>query len=436
VKLERRELILKSLFGAGAWGLKSLATGLPISFLMEGKARADMSAPTCAADPNKAQFLVIATSGAGDPVNANVPGTYAFPDIIHAADPSMAATQFNLGSTQVTGAQIWSTLPQWVLDRTCFFHHATYTNSHPNHTKVLRLMGDTYNNEYLPSIFSKALAPCFNTVQTPPVSVGAGSILSFQGQALPNLKPSALKTVLGHSTSPLVNLQQIRDQAMDQIHAALKQNGTMAQKAFLDNMAASRTEARSISDSLLSALNGLKGDGSDSEVTAAVTLIRMNIAPVMAINIGFGGDNHTDQDLMKSEVPQHAIGIQRITQLMTTLQQYNLQDKVTFMMLNVFGRTLKSQGLVGRTHWANHHCTVMIGKNIKPGVVGGLVAQGNDYSASPFDSASGQISPSGDVGFNDSFGAMAKTIGAAIGISGSVLDQNIGKGTVVSAALA
>jgi hypothetical protein len=273
-------------------------------------------------------------------------------------------------------------------------------------------------------------------VQTPPVSVGAGSVLAFESQALPNLKPSALKTVLGKPTSPLVNLQQIRDSAMDQIHAALKTNGTMAQKAFLDNMAQSRGQARSISDSLLSALDGLKGDGSDSEVTAAVTLIRMNISPVMAINIGFGGDNHTDQDLMKSEVPQHAIGIQRLTQLFTTLQQYNLQDKVTFMMLNVFGRTLKSQGLVGRTHWANHHCTVMIGKNIKPGVVGGLIPQGNDYSCSPFDSASGQISASGDIGFMDSFASMAKTVGAAIGVSQPVLDQNITGGKVVPAALA
>jgi hypothetical protein len=296
-------------------------------------------------------------------------------------------------------------------------------------------MGQTYANEYLPSIFSKALSPCFRTVQMEPVSVGAGSILSYEGRALPNLKPSALKTILGHPTSPLVQLQQMRDDSMDKIHAALKADGTVAQKAFVDNMAQSRAQARSLSDSLLSALDGLKGDGSDSEVTAAVTLIRMNVSPVYAINIGFGGDNHTDQDLMKAEVPQHATGIQRITQLMTELQAAGLQDKVTLMMLNVFGRTLKSQGLVGRTHWANHHCTVMIGKNVKAGVIGGLIPQGNDYQASAFSSSSGAASASGDVSFNDSFASMAKTVGRAIGVNQSVLDVGITAGKTVPAAL-
>jgi hypothetical protein len=348
----------------------------------------------------------------------------------------MVGTMMSLGGTQVKGAQIWSTLPQWVLDRTCFFHHATYTNSHPNQTKVLRLMGETYANEYLPSIFSKALAPCFKSVQEEPVSVGAGQILSYGGRALPNLKPSALKTVLGQPMSPLVQLQQIRDQTMDQIHAALKQNGTAAQKAFVDEMAQSRGQARSISDSLLSALNGLKGDGSDSEVTAAVTLIRMNVSPVYAINIAFGGDNHVDQDLLKAEVPQHMTGVQRIGQLMTELQAAGLQDKVTFMILNVFGRTLKSQGLVGRTHWANHHCAVIIGKNVKAGVIGGLIPQGNDYQASPIDSASGRASASGDIVFNDLFGSMAKTLGRAVGVNQDVLDKNITQGKVVPAALA
>jgi uncharacterized protein DUF1501 len=431
MSMQRRDFLMKSFFGGGLIGLRALATGLPISLLLERKARAD---EMCVPDPNT-QYLIIATSGAGDPVNCNVPGTYDYDDIIHAMDPSMAPTMFNLGSTPVKAAQIWSTLPQWVLDRTCFFHHATFTNSHPNHTKVLRLMGQTANNEYVPSIFARALAPCFRTVQTEPVSVGAGSILSFQGRALPNLKPSALKSVLGHPTSPLVQLQDLRDQTMDSLHAALKQNGSAAQKAFIDEMAQSRAQARSLSDSLLSALDNLRGDGSDSEVTAAVTLIRMNVAPVYAINIAFGGDNHTDQDLMKSEVPQHATGIQRITQLMTELQAAGLQDKVTFMMLNVFGRTLKNQGYAGRTHWANHHCAVLIGKNVRPGIIGGLIPQGNDYQASPIDSASGRASMSGDISFNESLGSMAKTVGRAIGVPQSVLDQNILSGKVVPAAI-
>jgi hypothetical protein len=72
---------------------------------------------------------------------------------------------------------------------------------------------------------------------------------------------------------------------------------------------------------------------------------------------------------------------------------------------------------------------------VKPGVVGGLIPRGNDYQASPFDSATGRASMSGDVTFYASFGSMAKTIGRAIGVSQSVLDANITAGKVLPAAL-
>jgi hypothetical protein len=430
--LRRRDFVLRTLFGGGMVGLRALATGLPVSFLLERKVRAQSMG--CQIDPNKIQYLILATSGAGDPVNNNVPGTYAYPDIVHASDPSMAATQFNLGTKQVNGAQIWSTLPQNVLDRTCFFHHATYTNSHPNETKVLRLMGGTANNEYLPSIYTKALAPCLGTVQTEPVSVGAGNILSFNGKALPNLRPSALKDILTHPTTPLGKLAYIRDRDLDQINRALKQTGTPEQRTFLDEMAASHLQTRNLSDTLLSTLTNLHDDGSDSQITAAITLIRMNVSAAYAVSIPFGGDNHSDANLMSKEVPQHKTGIASIASMLSQLEAAGLQDKVTFMILNVFGRTLKSQGLTGRGHWADHHAAVIIGKNISPGVVGGVIPQGNDYQASPIDSTTGLAAPSGDIDFASTFGSMAKTVGVSLGIPQAYLDQTILNGkTVVSA---
>src|SRR3954447_7511838 len=112
----RRDLILGTLFGAGHLGLRALATGLPFAAFTRPRSVFADEAMICA-DKAKAQFLIISTSSAGDPVNANVPGTYDYPDIPHAADPRMAATPFKLGANMVTGAQVWSTLPQWVLDR-------------------------------------------------------------------------------------------------------------------------------------------------------------------------------------------------------------------------------------------------------------------------------------------------------------------------------
>src|SRR5260370_40492949 len=68
-----------------------------------------------------------------------------------------------------------------------------------------------------------------------------------------------------------------------------------------------------------------------------------------------------------------------------------MQDRVTFAMMNVFGRTLSaSHGATnGRNHHGDHHVTVLIGKPMKGGVVGGLEPANNDYRATSIDSRSG-----------------------------------------------
>jgi hypothetical protein len=433
MKTSRRDAILGTLFGAGYAGLRALATGLPFAAFTR-PLRAFGADAAC--DKSKAQYLILSTSSAGDPVNGNVPGTYDFADIPHAADPSMAATTFSLGGTSVTGAQVWSTLPQWVLDRTSFFHHATLTNNHPNLPKVMRLMGATSGQEMLPSLIAKTLAPCLGTVQTEPVSVGAGEILTFSGRGLPNINPTGLRDVLAQPTGPLKDLQKLRDSSLDKMYAALKEGGTAAQLSYLDSLARSRDQARSLGGDVLDMLAAVKSDKSDGQIIAAAVLMKMNVTPVVAIHIEFGGDNHTDEGLLKSEVPQHQIGVQRIAALMTGLQGYGMQDQVTFGMYNVFGRTLKKLGLAGRDHWASHHATVMIGKGVRAGVVGGLMPQAGDYYATGIDSRSGKPAPgAGDVPFAETLAAMGKTLGAAVGVPAAVLDQQIGQGKIVTGAL-
>ncbi|MET0795251.1 MAG: hypothetical protein ABW061_27275, partial [Polyangiaceae bacterium] len=61
----RRRLLQSAVFGAGLVGLKSLATGLPISWFRGGLLHAAEPAP-----PN---FLILASVNSGDPFNANAP---------------------------------------------------------------------------------------------------------------------------------------------------------------------------------------------------------------------------------------------------------------------------------------------------------------------------------------------------------------------------
>jgi hypothetical protein len=431
MQISRRKMLLSTLFGTGGLGLRSLATGIPLSWLA-GRA----SAQDACADKARAQFLILSSSSAGDPLNANAPGTYEFPDVAHAADPRMAATPLTLGSQTVKAAQVWSTLSAATLSRACFFHHATLTNNHPNLPKVMRLMGATAQQEMLASIAAKALAPCLETVQTEPISVGAGEFLTFEGRGLPNLRPTGLRDILSRPAGPLANLQKLRDESLDRMHAILKRSGTRAQQRYIDNLAASRNEARSLSDELLSSLDAIQSDGMAGQITAAITLIRMRVAPVMVINIPFGGDNHSDPDLMRAEVPQTEAGVAAIGQLMDQLTSLGLADQVTFAMWNVFGRTLVKKGLTGRDHWGSHHVSLMIGKGFRGGVIGGITPQAGDYAALPIDAKSGRGLISGaDIPLNDTLGALGKTLGAGLGISRDLLEANVSSGKVVTAAL-
>jgi hypothetical protein len=277
----------------------------------------------------------------------------------------------------------------------------------------------------LPSLLAKQLAPCFGTIQPEPLALGAGDALTYEGRALPNLPPTGLRSLLARPGGSLLRLQALRDHYLDRMHGLLAGDGTPAQRRYLDGLAVSRRQARNIGDALLDTLSGIRDDRGEGPLLAAVALIKMNVSPVVAVRIDFGGDNHSDPNLTQ-EVAQHASGVQLIARLMEVLRSQGLEDRVTFAMTNVFGRTLKKLGLAGRDHWASHHTTVMIGKGVRAGVVGGVEPRAGDYGCTAID----------DIPVADTLGAMGKTLGATLGIPTVRLDAEITRGKVVHAALA
>jgi hypothetical protein len=436
--LTRRQAILSTLFGSGLIGLRALATGLPASLLLNPRRALAGGAPPPCVPADKAQFIIFNTSGAGDPINASVPGTYDDPQIAHSQDPSMAPTPLLLRGQKYTAAAPWSTLPQDVLDRTCFWHMMTNTPVHPKEPQVLELMGATKAGEMLPSLLAKQLATCLGTIQSQPISLGATTPaegLSYDGAALPIIPALALKTTLTSATGPLTDLQPLRDQTLDQLYDLYKRDASPAQKAYIDALVTSQQQVRSINQDLLNALTSITDNSAASQILAAVTLIQMKVTPVIAVHIPFGGDNHRDVGLA-TETAQTVSGVATIAALMQQLASAGLSDQVTFMSLNVFGRTLGPANTDGRQHNANHQVSLTIGKPFRGGVIGGVAPVKGDYGALPIDSKTGQGTPSGDIAAVDTLASFGRTMLAAVGAEPSAIAAQIASGQVIGPALA
>jgi Protein of unknown function (DUF1501) len=432
----RRQMLQGALAGAGLLGLRAMATGLPISFLLNPKSvRADGACANAAG----AQFLILSMSAGGDALNCNAPGTYDLPATfaagsINHADPvdmSMAATSLSVGGKKWTAAKPWSSLPQSVLDRTVFFHHSTGTANHGELGRVLQLFGALRRGQWLPSYFAKNLVTCVNTVQAQPITIG-GEQLSFDGQYLPKLTPSGLKAVLSGPQGIQAKLQPLRDDTLNKLNAALKANRsqTTAERAYLDNMALAQTDLRKMIEQVATDLTTINGDDAGNQITAAALLIKMNVTPVVTIHLPFSGDNHSDANFT-NEATQTTASINNIKTLMTKLAGYGLQDKVTFATLNVFGRLFDTQN--GRGHNASHALSLMIGKGFKGGVVGGIVPGGH---AANIDPATGAAAEGGDLDASDSLASVGKTLGRGIGLTDAQLDDQITSGVAVRSVLA
>src|SRR5262249_34060968 len=154
--------------------------------------------------------------------------------------------------------------------------------------------------------------------------------------------PLALKATLTNPSGPLAGLttlQKLRDDTLAKIGDIYRGGATKAQQAYLDSVVVSTTQLRSINQDLLTALGGIKDNSVASQITAAIVLVQMNVTPVIAIHIPFGGDNHADTALA-AEAAQTVTGVGSIASLMSQLGAAGIADQVSFLSLNVFGRTL------------------------------------------------------------------------------------------------
>jgi hypothetical protein len=479
--LSRRDAMMAFLFGGSMLGLRSLVTGLPVKMLLDPKkALADLNGQCTADQKTAAQFFIVNTSGLGDPFSCNSPGTYDDPvtgtdlsTLVHPDENTyayMKRKMLSIGGKSYTAAGVWSTLFTDVAQdpltqqpfanvggRTSLCHIMTNTPVHPKEPNVLSLMGATYAAEMFPSILAKAMAPCLGTLQTQPISVGAttpSESLTFNGQALPTIPPTALAATLSKQTGTgyagMSALQGLRDSTLNGMYTSYKdpKQTTPAQRAFIDSLVSAQSQARgqTLQDQL-AALISIKANDSLGQITAAVALIQMGVSPVIAVHFPFGGDNHADT-AFAAEAAQSQTGMQAIVGLLATLQAKSLQDSVSFINLNVFGRTMAAYNTQGRQHNQNHELSIMIGKPFRSIVAGGLApvdTVGNplntptdpkffDWGCTGMktDGTSTRTPGSTDIANVDTLASWGKTVLTAVGVPSDQVNTTITGGSVIT----
>jgi hypothetical protein len=206
--INRRKLLIASALSVGSLSLRSVITGLPVTFL------AGLSQGVSAASTTT-KFLILSHMQNGDPLNANAPGTYAN-DPTQTSDPltfvqhakvselgAIAASfetpsSFLLGDISVKAAAPWASLPVDMREHMAFWHHGTYVNAHPEFATVRRLNGavkgaDGSGTTEFGSFIAEELNAELGTVSKEIIAVG-GSRVQSNGRELSILSPAAKPT--------------------------------------------------------------------------------------------------------------------------------------------------------------------------------------------------------------------------------------------------
>jgi hypothetical protein len=438
MNISRRNLLLSTLFGAGAVGLRALATGIPASILLSPR-RAFAGDCLPGANP---QFIIFNTSGQGDPINANCPGAYVS-GVYNCPAATLPTAMATLGTKQYEAAAGWSTLPS---DRTAIWHIMTNTVVHPKEPNVLGLNSALIQPDMFPSFLARQLQPCLGTVQPQPISIGATTPsegLTYKGAALPIIPPSALQDTLANSgILSSANLLKVRDATLSQLNSVYLKNASPAQADFVQSLVTSEGQVRALPDALLSNLSQIatiKDDPVGQQIIAAIVLIQMKISPLVSIHIPFGGDNHHDQGLA-TEGTETQSGLASLNSLVTQLgtnmmpnTSTPLSDLVTIMSLNVFGRTLNDTNTDGRQHNLNHHVSFVIGKPFAGGVWGGIGPVAGDYGCIAIDPTSGAgVAPGtgGAIAPVDTLTAFAMTVAQGVGIDPTIVQSSLSSSSV------
>ncbi|BCE01094.1 DUF1501 domain-containing protein [Marinicellulosiphila megalodicopiae] len=466
--LNRRQFLSGSMKGAASLSLKSLATGLPIGFILGGHM------PAMAAEGDS-KSLILGMSDDGQPLNVYAPGSISSDStdpcfVIERADEAglgvaslgningndIFASDFftpstiSMGEQSVVAPNIWSNVSQTLLDRMQFFNLRTGANGHAEAQRVRNVNGTLYGadgrgSEQIQSAIMQELAlqnASLNSVLTTPLILSGegGRLLTLSQEGVPinRYTPLDIKSLfLDEAAAEIEQMNQVYDETLDQVYNNIKQNGTAAQKKYLDTYLSSRVQASLLGDRLGDLLSDINGETKNDQARAAVALVESNLSPVIVIRYEYGGDNHGDET-SSIETSQTIEQINNLESMWSLIQTMGLEDKVNYATYDIFGRTLGKNSRGGRDHHNQACVNMMFGSNIQPGVMGAVETWVNSGArllrASSINSTTGQ-SVDTDIDANDTLTAYARTLMASVGVSEERIDLRFSSAKTVYGAL-
>ena len=141
----------------------------------------------------------------------------------------------------------WSTLPQALLDRMLFFHHARNGRA-PGRAEGAGAGRDSRQQRDVRLAARVAAGAGAGHGADEPIVLGPRNIgedVTYQGQPQPIFSPSTLAALLAPPTGPSGQLPQLRDNDLNRLNAWVKTQGNGAQAAFIDQYVQSQAQARS-----------------------------------------------------------------------------------------------------------------------------------------------------------------------------------------------
>ncbi|MGC6416015.1 MAG: DUF1501 domain-containing protein [Bradymonadia bacterium] len=437
MKMKKANLTRRTFLGGSAAAsagllLRGLATGIPPALLLNPHKAMSQGANM------RRQTLIMSVSQAGDPVNINCPGSYINDAPRNFANnPLLSAVNGNFGGQTVRTAQPWAALPNALRRRLAFFHLKTFAAAHTEFDQTLTLRGAVKSaagngSEMFPSMVAQLNASHLGAIQQEPLLL-TGSRVSYESQPIQVTKPTAIKSLFTGAESALGDLRPLRDDTLDRLYAQLRASGSRPQMDFLERFVRGRDQARTLGNSLGTLLDRipLNNDDKDSvedQVIAACALAQLGVAPAIIINIPFGRDNHQDSTL-EAEADQTRRGVASIELMWNELNRLNIQDDVSFAMLNVFGRTFHRNSRGGRDHNRHHGVMVSFGRHVKGGVFGGVTGDGRCRNIRP---NNGRPVNNGGIAADATLATAGRSMCAALGMSNREIDQRIQGGRILA----